>query len=356
MNNPYVVIDGVKIGLDYAPYIVAEISANHNGSIDKAKYLIDAAKNSGANAVKLQTYTADTITINCDKEDFIVKGGLWNGYKLFDLYKLAGTPFEWHKDLFDYARSKCITCFSTPFDKTAVDLLEDLNAPAYKVASFEVIDIPLIKYVASTKKPMIISTGMASLDEISEAVQAAKEAGCNDLILLHCISSYPAPTSQSNLRTIPDLAKRFGVVSGLSDHSLGTTVAVAAISLEASFIEKHFIISRDDKGPDSEFSIEPKELERLSVDTKIAWAALGEAGYERKPAEEASLVFRRSLYFVNDLKEGQIITEEDVKSIRPGFGIAPKYIDEVIGRSLKKSVSFGDSVSWNDLTNDQVNT
>lgn len=338
-------IDGVEIGYGHSPYIVAEISGNHNGSIDRAKQIMSAAKQCGANAIKLQTYTADTITIKSDREEFQIRGGLWDGKSLYDLYKWAETPYEWHKPLFDYARSIDLTCFSTPFDETAVDLLEDLNTPAYKIASFEMIDLPLIKYVASTKKPMIISTGMANLNEIEEAVDCAKQAGCQDLILLHCISSYPAPVDQSNLLTIPDLAKRFNVLSGLSDHTLGTTVAVASVALGACFIEKHFTLSRSDIGPDSAFSLEPDELRRLCNDSHVAWSALGQPGYEKKESEKGNIQFRRSLYFVNNLSAGSVIKMEDIKSIRPGFGLKPKYYDKVIGSIVSKDVFFGDPVS-----------
>lgn len=339
-------IDGVGIGADFPPYVVAEISGNHNGSIERAKSIMLASKQCGASAVKLQTYTADTITINSQSEDFMVRGGVWDGKSLYDLYKWAETPYEWHKELFEYARSINLTCFSTPFDETAVDLLESLNTPAYKIASFEAIDIPLIKYVASTKKPMIISTGMADLDEIGEAVEAARTSGCDDLILLHCISSYPAPADQSNLRTIPDLSKRFNVLAGLSDHTLGTTVSVASIALGACFIEKHFTLSRQDFGPDSTFSLEPDEFKQLSIDTKIAWQSLGVAGYDRKEAEDSNAQFRRSLYFVAGLKQGQVITKEHIRSIRPGFGLKPKYFDDVIGRVLQKDVNYGDPVKF----------
>ncbi len=270
------------------PFIIAELSANHNGSIERAFESIKAAKEAGADAVKIQTYTADTMTIPCDNDDFKIKGGLWDGLNLYDLYKEAHTPYEWHKPLFDYAQEIGIMIFSSPFDKTAVDLLEELNTPLYKVASFEIIDLPLIKYIAQTKKPMIITTGMANLEEITEAVEVAKENGCTDLVLLHCISSYPAPVEQSNLLTIPDLTKRFNTTVGLSDHTMGIAVAIASVALGASVIEKHFTLSRKDKGIDSEFSIEPKELKQLCIDSKIAWEALGEAGYELKKAEKTT--------------------------------------------------------------------
>jgi pseudaminic acid synthase len=334
-------LDKKLIGPGEPPYVIAELSANHNGSIERALQTIEAAKQSGADAIKLQTYTADTMTIDCESPDFRIKGGLWDSYKLYDLYKWAETPYEWHQNLFEYSRRLGITAFSTPFDESAVDLLESLNAPAYKIASFELVDLPLIQYVARTGKPMILSTGMASEEEIKEAVCAARDAGCRDLVLLHCISSYPTPMDQSNLRQIPALADRFGVLAGLSDHTLGTTASVAAIALGACLIEKHFTLSRSDKGPDSEFSIEPPELERLCADTKNAWLALGRAGFDRSAFEEPSKVFRRSLYFVKDLPAGHVIGPNDIRRIRPGFGLAPKYFDQAIGRTLRVAVSRG---------------
>lgn len=335
-----------KIGADYPPYIIAELSANHNGDIERAFKTINMAKKMGADAVKLQTYTADTMTINCDNEDFQIHGGLWDGYDLYRLYQWAQTPFEWHKEIFDYARKIEITCFSTPFDETAVDLLEDLNAPAYKIASFEAIDLPLIKYVAQTKKPMIISTGMANLEEIEDAVESARAGGCNELVLLHCISGYPAPVEQSNLRTIRDLAKRFDVVSGLSDHTLGTAVSVAGVALGACLIEKHVTLSRSDKGADSEFSLEPDELHKLCTETRDAWSALGIAGYERKPIENASMKFRRSIYVVEDIKAGEKLSGSNIKRIRPGFGLPPKYFDELIGKTANVDLERGTALDW----------
>lgn len=330
------------IGDGNSPYIIAEISANHNGSIERAKETISAAKRCGADAVKLQTYTADTITINSERDEFIVKGGPWDGFKLYDLYKWAETPFEWHGELFSYARSIGITIFSSPFDQTAVDLLESLDTPAYKIASFEIVDLPLIRYVAATRKPMIISTGMASEQEIDEAVTAARDAGCNDLILLHCISSYPAPMDQANLRQISELSRRFKVPTGLSDHTIGTTASIAGVALGACMIEKHFTLNRADKGPDSEFSLEPKEFEVLCEDARDAWRAMGNGGYQRQPAEGGSTVFRRSLYFVKDLPAGHIIEPSDIRSIRPGIGLSPKHLDQLIGRRLKSPVSRGE--------------
>jgi len=344
-------IDGRKIGPDFPPYIIAELSANHNGVLQKALDTITAAKKSGADAIKLQTYTADTMTIDSDEEDFYIRGALWDGYKLYDLYKEAQTPFEWHKVMFEHARKIDITCFSTPFDETAVDLLEDINVPAYKVASFEATDLPLIKYIASTKKPMIMSTGMANLEEIEEMVATARDAGCNDLILLHCISSYPAPVEQSNLLTIPDMRDRLGVQIGLSDHTTNNITSVVATALGATLIEKHFTLDRNDKGPDSEFSIEPMELEELCDITKEAWQSLGKAGYERKPAEEANIKFRRSIYFVKDMKQGQVIGSEHVRRIRPGFGLPPKYELQLIGKRVKENIKAGTATHW-DLIDD----
>lgn len=337
------------IGPDQPPYIIAELSANHNGSIDRAFETIDAAKRCGADAIKLQTYTADTMTIDCDAPDFMIEGGLWDGYKLYDLYKWAETPYEWHEALFAHARQQGITVFSTPFDETAVDLLESLNTPAYKIASFEVVDLPLIRYAASTGKPMILSTGMASEDEIDEAVTAAREAGCKDLVLLHCISSYPAPMDQANLSQLPELANRFEVLAGLSDHTMGTTASVAAIALGACLIEKHFTLSRADMGPDSEFSLEPTDLERLCIETRDAWLARGQAGFKRQNSEEGSKVFRRSLYFVKDLPAGHIIGLGDIRRIRPGFGLLPKYHDEILGKRISKDVVYGEAVKLEHL-------
>ena len=341
-----IIIDGRKIGCRQPPYVVAELSANHNGKFQKALDTISKAKACGADAVKLQTYTADTMTIDSDNEDFCIQGGLWDGYKLYDLYKEAETPFKWHKAMFDHARKIGITCFSTPFDETAVNLLEDLNVPAYKVASFEVTDLPLIKYIASTRKPLIMSTGMANLEEIEEMVATAREAGCKDMIVLHCISSYPAPIDQSNLLTIPDLSKRFGVQVGLSDHTVTNTASVVAISLGATLIEKHFILNRGDKGPDSKFSIEPSELELLCMEVKDAWTSMGVAGYERKPAEELNIKFRRSIYFVKDIKSGEIIQPEHIRRIRPGFGLMPKFEEKIIGKTVKQDIKRGTAASW----------
>ncbi len=339
-------INNRTISSQQLPYIIAELSANHNGSIERAFESILAAKEAGADAVKIQTYTADTMTIDCNREEFQITGGLWDGYSLYDLYKEAQTPYEWHKRLFDYAKEIGITIFSTPFDETAVDLLEELGTPVYKIASFEMTDLPLVKYVAQTKKPMIISTGMANLEEITEVVRVARENGCTDLILLHCISSYPAPAEQSNLKTIPDLAERFGVITGLSDHTMGTTVATTSVALGACLIEKHFTLSRTDKGPDSEFSLEPQELKQLCIDTKIAWQSLGRAGYERKEVEKSNVRFRRSIYAVKDIKKGDKITKENIKRIRPGFGLEPKYYEDILGKVAKFDMVRGTPISF----------
>lgn len=338
-----------QIGSEFSPYIIAELSANHNGSLSRAMETIDVAKRCGVDAIKLQTYTADTMTIDCDRPDFMIRGGLWDGYKLYDLYKWAETPYEWHQALFAHARKREITIFSTPFDETAVDLLESLNAPAYKIASFELVDLTLIRYVARTGKPMIMSTGMASENEIEEAVTTAREGGCHDLVLLHCISSYPTPIEHANLRQIPELAQRFGVLSGLSDHTLGTVASVAAVALGACVIEKHFTLGRADKGPDSDFSIEPLEMEGLCLAANQAWSALGLPCFARSKSDESSKIFRRSIYFVQDLKKGSVITENDIRRIRPGMGLPPKYYEKLIGKKVCRSVKRGSAVTLDDV-------
>lgn len=344
MKSNKISINHRKIGSNHPPYIIAELSANHNGSIDTAIKTIKMAKEMGADAVKIQTYTADTMTIDCDKEDFKISGGLWDGYSLHQLYQEAHTPYEWHEKLFSYAKEIGITLFSSPFDETAVDLLESLNAPAYKIASFELTDLPLIKYVAKTGKTMIMSTGMANLAEIEQAITCAQQAGCKELVILHCISAYPAPTQESNLATIQDLAKRFNVIVGLSDHTLSNTVAITATALGACVIEKHVTLSRDNKGPDSEFSLEPFELKALCHETAIAWQALGNAGYELKPAEIQNKKFRRSIYFVEDIAANTIITKQHIRRIRPGFGLAPKYYNDIIGKKTSQTIKRGTPV------------
>lgn len=332
--NKKISINGRPIGVDYAPYIIAELSANHNGSLETALKIIEQAKLCGADAIKLQTYKADTITLNSQNEEFMIRGGLWDGQSLYELYEKAHMPWEWHKPLFDYARQLDITIFSSPFDNTAVDLLEDLNAPAYKIASFEAVDLPLIKYVASTGKPMIISTGMADNDEISEAIQAAYDGGCKELAILHCVSGYPAPAEDYNLRTIQDMSDSFKIPVGLSDHTLDNTTAIASVVLGASIIEKHFTLNRNGGGPDDSFSLEPADLKQLCQGAKTAWQALGKVDYGRKSSEQANAQFRRSLYFIKDMKAGDIIDESCIRSVRPGFGLAPKYYEELLGKKL----------------------
>jgi len=324
-----------EISTHALPYVIAEMSANHNGSLERAFLLLEAAAKAGADAVKLQTYRADTITLDCDHEDFIIHGGLWDGRRLYDLYEEASTPWEWHRPLFERARKLGLTIFSSPFDKTAVDLLEDLNAPAYKIASFEAVDLPLIKYVAATGKPMIISTGMANEEEIAEAVAAACEGGCRELAILHCVSGYPAPSADYNLRTIPAMMERFGLVTGLSDHTLDNTTAIASVALGASIVEKHFTLDRNGGGPDDSFSLEPDGLTELCHGVRRAWEALGNVDYRRKSSEMGNVKFRRSLYFVRDVAAGEIIGEEDIRSVRPGYGAAPKYLDQLIGKRMR---------------------
>lgn len=342
-------IAGRVIGLNYPPYVIAELSANHNGNIETALRIIEEAKKSGADAVKLQTYTPDTITLKCDSEDFRISEGLWSGRTLYDLYSEAHMPWHWHKPLFDHARKLNIAIFSSPFDTTAVDLLEDLNTPAYKIASFEAVDLPLIRYVASTGKPMIISTGMADNQEIQEAIDAARDGGCADLAILHCVSGYPAPAEEYNLRTIADMLTRFGLVTGLSDHTLDNTTAITSVAMGASIIEKHFTLNRKGGGPDDSFSLEPSDLTELCKDVKTAWQSLGQAGYERKLSEQQNVRFRRSLYFVKTLFAGSVVTADSVKSVRPGFGLPPKYLDVVLGKKLKVNVTFGTPVTWDCL-------
>lgn len=347
--NPVISIAGRKIGAEYTPYIIAELSANHNGKLETALRLIEVAKESGADAVKLQTYTADTITLNSDAPEFKIQGGLWDGKSLYELYLEAQMPWEWHAPLFEYARKLGITIFSSPFDNTAVDLLESLNAPAYKIASFEAVDLPLIKYVASTGKPMIISTGMANAEEIEEAINAAREGGCKELAILHCVSGYPAPAEDYNLRTIPDMIRRTNLVAGLSDHTLDNTTAITSVALGASIIEKHFTLDRSGGGPDDSFSLEPTELAALCRDSKTAWAALGKVDYGRKSSEQGNVQFRRSLYFVQDLKLGELITAESIRSIRPGRGLPPKHFEDLIGRRVNQNVSYGEPALYDKL-------
>lgn len=337
-------INGRSIGPEFPPYVIAELSANHNGRIENALKIIEIAKEAGADAVKLQTYRADTITLDSDSDDFRIKGGLWDGKSLYQLYQEAQMPWEWHGILFEHARKVGITIFSSPFDNTAVDLLAGLNAPAYKIASFEAVDLPLIRYAAAQGKPLIISTGMADAAEIEEALSAARSADAKEVVLLHCVSGYPAPAADYNLRTISDMADRYGVVVGLSDHTLDIATAIASIALGASVIEKHVTLDRNGGGADDSFSLEPHELKQLCDGCRTAWSALGKVDYERKPSEKGNVKFRRSLYFVRSLQKGQLVTADDVRSVRPGFGAAPKYYDQVIGKRVTQSVELNTPV------------
>lgn len=338
-------INDRAIGQEYPPYIIAEMSANHNGDIENAFKIIRTAKNMGADAVKLQTYTADTLTLNSKQPDFMIDSGLWAGLSLYELYSKAYTPWEWHERLFEFANREEITIFSSPFDTTAVDLLENLNAPAYKIASFEAIDLELIKYAASTKKPLIISTGMANYNEIEEAIDAARCAGCEDLAILHCVSGYPAPPGNYNLKTLGDMVEKFGVITGLSDHTLDNTTAIVSVAMGASIIEKHFTLDRKGGGPDDCFSMEPNDLENLVSSTRIAHQALGTVDYGLKSSEVGNIKFRRSLYFVKPLKKGETITRSAIRSIRPGYGMAPKFLESIIGLSVTSDVQVGSPVT-----------
>lgn len=341
------VIDGRPIGPDHPPYVIAEMSGNHNGDLNRALALIDAAKASGADAVKLQTYTADTITIDHDGPGFRLDGGLWAGRTLHDLYREAHTPWEWHEPLFARAKSLGLTIFSSPFDETAIELLERLDAPAFKIASFEVIDLPLIRRAARSGKPLIASTGLATLGEIAEAVEAV---GATPLALLHCVSGYPTPPEDCNLRTIPHLGAAFpGVTAGLSDHSQGIAVAVAAVAMGATIIEKHFTLSRADGGVDSAFSLEPAEFKAMADAARVAHAAMGRVEYGLKPSEVGGRDFRRSLYIVADVAAGESLTPAHVRSIRPGFGMAPKHLPDVLGRRAARALARGTPLRWDML-------
>lgn len=347
-------INDRSIGREFKPYIIAEVSANHGGSIKRAKDTILQAKMSGADAVKIQTYTPDTMTIDSSKEDFLIKEGLWKGYNLYNLYQEAFTPFEWHKELFEFAKENNITLFSTPFDETAVDLLETLDVQAYKIASFELTDLPLIKYVASKRKPIFLSTGMSNVGEINEAIETCYQCNNKDILLFHCISNYPADLGDSSLGDIEYIAKHFDVEVGLSDHTTSNLASILAVAKGASAIEKHFKIDENDCGPDSSFSIMPKQLEDLCNDCSIAFNAVSSNALERKASELANKKFRRSIYFVNNLKKGQKIKKEDIKRIRPGYGLEPKYYNTVIGKIVIQDVERGDPVLFNVLSDQQV--
>jgi pseudaminic acid synthase len=345
-------IDGREVGVNRPPYVIAEMSANHNGDINNAYKIIDMAKASGADAVKLQTYRPDTITMNMNTPEFMIESGLWKGKSLYELYNSAYMPWDWHKPLFDYAKKIGITIFSSPFDNSAVDLLESLNTPVYKIASFEAVDIPLIKYVAQTGKPMIISTGMASVKEIQEAVEAAQDGGCKELAILHCVSGYPAPPSDYNLRTLIDMGQNFNLITGLSDHTINNATAIASVALGASIIEKHVTLDRNNGGVDSAFSINENELRGLCLDVQIAWESLGRVDYGKKTSEQENIKFRRSVYIVNDVDIGDKLSPDNLRCIRPGNGLSPKYYDKLIGCRVIKKASKGTPMTWGMIKNE----
>ena len=335
-----------KLVLAIPPYIIAELSANHNQKIENALQIVEEAKRAGADAVKIQTYRPDTITLDCDTKDFQIQGGLWDGRTLFELYQEAHMPWDWHETLFKHAADIGITIFSSPFDFSAIDLLEKLNAPAYKIASFEAVDLPLIRYAASTGKPLIISTGMADAEEIREAMDAASEAGCKELALLHCVSGYPAPAMDYNLNTIPDMSRQYNVCIGLSDHTLDNATALASIALERMYYREALTLDRNSGGPDDSFSLEPAGFTALCDGARTAWEALGKVNYKRKSSEQGNVQFRRSLYFIKNMKAGDIITTECIRSVRPGYGIAPKYFDDLIGRRALVDIGKFSAVKW----------
>lgn len=342
-------VNQTSISREVRPFVIAELSANHGGDIERAKDSITMAAKTGVSAVKIQTYTPDTMTIDSNLPDFVVKKGLWSGRTLYELYSEAYTPFDWHEELFEHAKNCGITLLSTPFDESAVDLLESLGTPAYKIASFEIVDLPLIKYVARRNKPIFMSTGMASKNEIKDAVRAVRENSDADLLLFHCISNYPAITEESNLNNLTWLAETFGVEVGLSDHTTNNIAAVTAIGMGAVAIEKHFKLDNEECGPDSSFSLSIDELSKLVNDCNDAWTAKGAVSFNRASSESQNLVFRRSIYFIRSVKKGQKISEQDIRRIRPGFGLPPKYFDSLIGRELAVDVSPGDAVSFDVL-------
>lgn len=343
-----VVLSGRLIGHSAPPFVIAEMSGNHNGSLERALAIVDAAAEVGAHALKLQTYTADTITLEVEGSGFTISdpGSLWAGRTLHSLYEEAHTPWEWHPAIFERARERGMVCFSSPFDESAVDFLETLDAPAYKIASFENTHLPLIRHAASTGKPLIISTGMATEAELHEAVDTAREAGCLDLILLKCTSAYPASPADTNLATIPDMRERFGCEVGLSDHTIGLAVSLASVALGATVIEKHFTLSRAEGGVDSAFSLEPDELRDLVQQSERAWQAMGAVRYGPAEREQGSLQFRRSLYVAEDMRAGDVFTAENLRVVRPGLGLAPKHYDEVLGRKVACDVAKGTPVAW----------
>lgn len=340
-----------EIGDNNPPYIIAELSANHNGDIERAFRIMEVAKAAGADAIKIQTYSADTLTIRSDRPEFQIKGGLWDGRSLYELYEWAQMPWDWHEALFAKARELDITLFSTPFDFTAVDLLEKLGTPAYKIASFEATDLPLVRYVAKTGKPMIISTGMANFQEMEETVDAARSAGCKDLVLLHCVSGYPAPAGDYNLRTLVDMRERLKLLTGLSDHTIDNTASIAAVALGACMIEKHVTLDQNGGGPDDSFSLEPDDLTALCQDARKAWKSMGKIDYGLKSSEQGNTVFRRSLYAVADIEAGEILTAENIRSIRPGFGLPPKHYETVLGKKAKVRIERATPLSLDLIQN-----
>ena len=341
-------INNTQIGLGNAPFIIAEMSGNHNQSLERALEIVEAAAKTGAHALKIQTYTPDTMTLDLDEREFHISDpkSLWAGTSLYKLYGQAFTPWEWHDAIFKRAKELGIIAFSTPFDATSVDFLESLDVPCYKISSFENTDLPLIRKVAATGKPMIISTGMASIAELDDTVRAARQAGCQDLVLLKCTSTYPATADNTNILTIPHMRELFGCEVGLSDHTMGVGVSVASVALGATVIEKHFTLNRADGGVDSSFSMEPAEMAQLVVETERAWQALGRVAYGPTAAEEKSIVFRRSLYVVKDLQAGEKLTADNVRAIRPGLGLPTKYLEQVLGKTVKQSVARGTALSW----------
>ncbi|MFM5614952.1 pseudaminic acid synthase [Aeromonas veronii] len=346
-------IDHRPINQEQAPYVIAELSANHNGNLDRALAIMTAAKAAGASAVKLQTYRPDTITLKSDRPEFQIHGGLWDGHSLYDLYEWAHTPWEWHQALFAKGRELGLTVFSSPFDFSAVDLLESLDCPAYKIASFELVDLPLIRYAAQTGKPLIMSTGMANEAEITAAVEMALKHGNGQLALLHCVSGYPAPAAEYNLRAIPMLRQRFGIEVGLSDHTLGSATAIAATALGATLIEKHFTLARADGGPDCAFSMEPAELTELVASVNTAHAALGVADYQLTASEQGNRAFRRSLYLVKEMVAGEVLTAEHIKSVRPALGLPPADYDRLIGKRVNRDMAANQPLNWEWITKDE---
>ncbi len=348
--NEFSILD-TKIGNKYPPYIIAELSGNHNGDLNRALKLVEEAHKAGANAIKLQTYTADTITINHKSSDFKISSGLWQGKYLYDLYKEAHTPWEWHKKIFKRAQELGLDYFSSPFDNTSVDFLEKLNVPAYKVASFELLDLGLVEYIARQNKPLIISTGMASKIEIEDALKVCKKVNNYNIILLHCVSGYPTPLEEINLRMILELEKEFKLPVGLSDHTIGTSVPITAIGLGACVIEKHFTLARKDGGPDSAFSLEPREFSKLTSDCRNAWQSLGNGNFERSNSEKDNIKLRRSLYAIKDISKGDVFTNENIKSIRPGYGLKPKLYNIIIGKKSLTSIKKGTALKLEYIEN-----